>query len=309
MRGTPTSPTPPQRPYPRWLYHSGLRGVRGPPRRGTSPHYAHTIVRSAFIRPTQAKYIWPARWSTVKVLYVLNRYGNLAFLGACTLQTLGIWRSTADEVSRIYILSLSFQPQYMSVLLQLDARPVAHPVRVIRVGARYVTSECTRRVHHGTFLSGCQCSCCYGRGRRGDGMSKFSLSWLRSSSSMRPPASPFSRGESCPSAVSARCMRVVPSPRLIYIRVDDAYPFSFVVGTCIEYIPCAYHAPYPFCEDCADLFLPCSFLRESLLGAGCYAMCLTANLQWILWIPRCAWCIVKYLPRSVCSYIYFTVLY
>lgn len=49
----------------------------------------------------QVKHIWPARWSVVKLLYLINRYGSLVFLGAFTLQNLGVWRSTAHAVRRL----------------------------------------------------------------------------------------------------------------------------------------------------------------------------------------------------------------
>lgn len=47
---------------------------------------------------TQIKYIWPTRWSTVKVIYLLNRYGNLAFLGLADIQLMGMWWNDGPDV-------------------------------------------------------------------------------------------------------------------------------------------------------------------------------------------------------------------
>lgn len=46
----------------------------------------------------QIKYIWPTRWSTVKVIYLLNRYGNLAFLGLADIQLMGMWWNDGPDV-------------------------------------------------------------------------------------------------------------------------------------------------------------------------------------------------------------------
>lgn len=46
----------------------------------------------------QVKYIWPTRWSTVKVIYLLNRYGNLAFLGLANIQLMGMWWNDGPNV-------------------------------------------------------------------------------------------------------------------------------------------------------------------------------------------------------------------
>ena len=53
----------------------------------------------------QVKYIWPTRWSAVKMIYVANRYGNLAILAIANAQILGIWYEYTPSVSRPTITS------------------------------------------------------------------------------------------------------------------------------------------------------------------------------------------------------------
>ncbi|EIW61378.1 uncharacterized protein TRAVEDRAFT_44194 [Trametes versicolor FP-101664 SS1] len=56
----------------------------------------------------QIKYIWPTRWSTVKVIYLLNRYGNLAFLGLADIQLMGMWWNDGPDFCYRAVLILSF---------------------------------------------------------------------------------------------------------------------------------------------------------------------------------------------------------
>lgn len=56
----------------------------------------------------QVKYIWPTRWSTVKTIYLVNRYGNIVFLALENLQLMGLWRSDSDSVCAPFVyLNLS----------------------------------------------------------------------------------------------------------------------------------------------------------------------------------------------------------
>ncbi|KAI0832806.1 hypothetical protein BC628DRAFT_1415050 [Trametes gibbosa] len=41
--------------------------------------------------PDEVRYIWPTRWSLVKIIYLLNRYGNVILLGLAEAQLMGIW--------------------------------------------------------------------------------------------------------------------------------------------------------------------------------------------------------------------------
>ncbi|KAL1944119.1 hypothetical protein VTO73DRAFT_3304 [Trametes versicolor] len=58
--------------------------------------------------PDEIKYIWPTRWSTVKVIYLLNRYGNLAFLGLADIQLMGMWWNDGPDFCYRAVLILSF---------------------------------------------------------------------------------------------------------------------------------------------------------------------------------------------------------
>lgn len=60
--------------------------------------YAIFIYELFEVFPDEVEYIWPTRWSTVKILYLLNRYGNFIFLTVGMLQNMGQWRSDAPLV-------------------------------------------------------------------------------------------------------------------------------------------------------------------------------------------------------------------
>ncbi|EJF62251.1 hypothetical protein DICSQDRAFT_161121 [Dichomitus squalens LYAD-421 SS1] len=88
------------------------------------------LIHEAFeALPDEVKHIWPARWSTVKVLYLINRYGNLVFLGASTLQTLGIWRSNAHTFCYNATLALS--------LIQFASFASVHVLVLLRAWATW----------------------------------------------------------------------------------------------------------------------------------------------------------------------------
>ncbi|PIL37512.1 hypothetical protein GSI_01206 [Ganoderma sinense ZZ0214-1] len=91
--------------------------------------YAILVAEAFEALPDEARHIWPARWSTVKVLYVINRYGNLVLLGASTLQTLGIWRSTAHDFCYNSTLALS--------LIQFTSYASVHVLVLLRAWATW----------------------------------------------------------------------------------------------------------------------------------------------------------------------------
>ncbi|KAI0375966.1 hypothetical protein BV20DRAFT_960051 [Pilatotrama ljubarskyi] len=58
--------------------------------------------------PDEVQYIWPTRWSIVKVIYLFNRYGNIAFLALADLQLLGIWWDSSPSFCFDVTLVMSF---------------------------------------------------------------------------------------------------------------------------------------------------------------------------------------------------------
>ncbi|KAM5534441.1 hypothetical protein V8D89_011908 [Ganoderma adspersum] len=142
--------------------------------------YAILVAEAFEALPDEARHIWSARWSTVKVLYVANRYGSLVFLGACTLQTLGIWRSTAPEFCYNSTLALS--------LIQFASYASVHVLVLLRAWA----------------------------------------TWGRHVKILLVLATLF--------VIYAATSIAILTWGIVSVGYD-AYPFSFVVGTCIEYIP------------------------------------------------------------------------
>ena len=203
------------------------------------------MTSGGLIRPTQARHIWSARWSTVKVLYVINRYGSLVSLGACTLQTLGIWRSTAPEVSSIHNLSSDSVSDlricyFSSATTRRSHCRSSSSCRTRRYTVRHLRLHPN---HDRTFLSVC--------GRSVLVLLRAWATWGRHFKILLVLATLFVIYAAASIAiltwgiVSVGCTWQMYARRSITtadLRTDDGYPFSFVVGTCIEYIPCAYYA-------------------------------------------------------------------
>ncbi|KAI0682617.1 hypothetical protein C8Q76DRAFT_321864 [Earliella scabrosa] len=91
--------------------------------------------------PDEVTYIWSTRWSAVKVIYLLNRYGNLVFLALADLQIMGLWRSDARTFcfTSTLVLSLlqfaSFASIHVLVLLRAWAMWGRH-VKILAVLAK-----------------------------------------------------------------------------------------------------------------------------------------------------------------------------
>ncbi|KAI0677173.1 hypothetical protein C8Q78DRAFT_960801, partial [Trametes maxima] len=77
----------------------------------------------------QVKHIWPTRWSAVKVLYMLNRYGNLVFIALANAQLLGIWWEASSSFCFRSTLLLSF--------VQLIAYALIHVLVLLRAWATW----------------------------------------------------------------------------------------------------------------------------------------------------------------------------
>ncbi|KAI0775864.1 hypothetical protein BD413DRAFT_470108, partial [Trametes elegans] len=75
----------------------------------------------------EVQYIWPTRWSTVKVIYLMNRYGNLAFLGLATAQLMGVWWDHSPSFCYKATLGLAF--------VQLASFASIHVLVILRVWA------------------------------------------------------------------------------------------------------------------------------------------------------------------------------
>ncbi|KAI0758085.1 hypothetical protein C8Q74DRAFT_1390378 [Fomes fomentarius] len=74
-------------------------------------------------------YIWPTRWSTVKTIYLANRYGNIVFLALENLQLMGLWRSDSDSFCYHSTLALS--------LVQLVSFASVHVLVLLRAWATW----------------------------------------------------------------------------------------------------------------------------------------------------------------------------
>ncbi|KAI0737698.1 hypothetical protein C8Q80DRAFT_1055307, partial [Daedaleopsis nitida] len=79
--------------------------------------------------PDEVEYIWPTRWSTVKVIYILNRYGNLVFLTVGMLQNMGQWRDDAPSFCYRSTLAIS--------LVQLASFSSVHILVLLRAWATW----------------------------------------------------------------------------------------------------------------------------------------------------------------------------
>ena len=95
------------------------------------------MFECALTTPAQVRYIWPTRWSTVKVIYLYNRYWNLAVLAAANAQILGIWRGDSPEVRALVraVRRASSFERACAVLLPCDAGALPSPILVVRGGA------------------------------------------------------------------------------------------------------------------------------------------------------------------------------
>ncbi|OBZ70481.1 hypothetical protein A0H81_09761 [Grifola frondosa] len=69
--------------------------------------YAILIYEFFETFPDEVEHIWPTRWSSVKIIYLANRYGNLILLALTSLQTGGIWRSSSLPFCFRYTLLIS----------------------------------------------------------------------------------------------------------------------------------------------------------------------------------------------------------
>ncbi|KAI9064914.1 hypothetical protein FKP32DRAFT_1675297 [Trametes sanguinea] len=58
--------------------------------------------------PDEVQYIWPTRWSTVKIIYILNRYGNLLQIALANAQLIGVWWDQSPSFCFRVTLVLSF---------------------------------------------------------------------------------------------------------------------------------------------------------------------------------------------------------
>ncbi|KAI0638558.1 hypothetical protein C8Q77DRAFT_1154181 [Trametes polyzona] len=79
--------------------------------------------------PDEVKYIWPTRWSMVKVIYLLNRYGNIVFLGLADAQLMGIWWNPSPDFCFRATLLLSF--------VQLISFALVHVLVLLRAWATW----------------------------------------------------------------------------------------------------------------------------------------------------------------------------
>ncbi|KAI0355316.1 hypothetical protein OH77DRAFT_1479766 [Trametes cingulata] len=58
--------------------------------------------------PDEVQYIWPTRWSMVKIIYMFNRYGNITFVALADLQLLGVWWDSSPAFCFDVTLVMSF---------------------------------------------------------------------------------------------------------------------------------------------------------------------------------------------------------
>ncbi|KAI0650364.1 hypothetical protein C8Q79DRAFT_381243 [Trametes meyenii] len=91
--------------------------------------YAILVHECILTLPDEVKHIWPARWSAVKVLYVLNRYGNLVSIALANAQLLGIWWEASPSFCFHSTLVLSF--------VQLMAYALIHVLVLLRAWATW----------------------------------------------------------------------------------------------------------------------------------------------------------------------------
>ncbi|CDO69589.1 hypothetical protein BN946_scf184759.g29 [Trametes cinnabarina] len=70
--------------------------------------YAILLYECLVTFPDEVQYIWPTRWSAVKVIYMLNRYGNLLLIGLANAQLTGLWWSQLPSFCFRITLVLSF---------------------------------------------------------------------------------------------------------------------------------------------------------------------------------------------------------
>ncbi|KAI8982753.1 hypothetical protein BD414DRAFT_548706, partial [Trametes punicea] len=56
----------------------------------------------------QIKYIWPTRWSSVKLIYIVNRYGTLISMPLAVAQLFGVWWDYATSFCFDVALAFSF---------------------------------------------------------------------------------------------------------------------------------------------------------------------------------------------------------
>ncbi|KAL7282681.1 hypothetical protein ACG7TL_004155 [Trametes sanguinea] len=70
--------------------------------------YAILVYECLATFPDEVQYIWPTRWSTVKIIYILNRYGNLLQIALANAQLTGIWWNQSPPFCFRVTLVLSF---------------------------------------------------------------------------------------------------------------------------------------------------------------------------------------------------------
>ncbi|KAH9854967.1 hypothetical protein C2E23DRAFT_901880 [Lenzites betulinus] len=79
--------------------------------------------------PDEVKYIWPTRWSLVKIIYLLNRYGNMIFLALADAQLLGIWWSPSPN--------FCYRTTLMFTFVQLVSFALIHILVLLRAWATW----------------------------------------------------------------------------------------------------------------------------------------------------------------------------
>lgn len=89
----------------------GERADIGPCSLFTASGYGLLVFDYLLTLSDEIAYIWPSRWSLVKIIYLANRYGNLSMLGLMTWHIAGDLYSEAPSV-RLFFSSPSSLSAY-----------------------------------------------------------------------------------------------------------------------------------------------------------------------------------------------------
>ncbi|KAI0737711.1 hypothetical protein C8Q80DRAFT_1294255 [Daedaleopsis nitida] len=91
--------------------------------------YTILVYETIAILPEEVRFIWPTRWSTIKIIYLIVRYGNLIFLTLGVLQNMGKWWSDA----RLFC----YQSTLAITLIQLASFSLLHVLLLLRAWATW----------------------------------------------------------------------------------------------------------------------------------------------------------------------------
>ncbi|KAI0737710.1 hypothetical protein C8Q80DRAFT_299398 [Daedaleopsis nitida] len=91
--------------------------------------YTILVYEIFAILPEEVHFIWPTRWSTIKIIYFIVRYGNLIFLTFGMLQNMGKWWSDTHLFCYQSTMAIS--------LIQLASFGLLHVLLLLRAWATW----------------------------------------------------------------------------------------------------------------------------------------------------------------------------